>query len=154
MSIVQSNIPRRLPVRVGTYTIHKMANKTTISIGRHCANPNVWTTDSELGTVWHGFFNYVIRGLAERVNADLKFVHQIPNNTQGNPAISSKNSMHVACRLSYILSVFLLYCRCESRVCRFGPGLLWSKLFQISKSGLFSSSCWGWNPYHWCQGEL
>ena len=56
-----------------------MNNTPVIRVGRSCDHFNVWTTQVENGTVWHGFSMFVMEALARSLQADIKFVHETPD---------------------------------------------------------------------------
>ena len=52
----------------------------TLRVGRHCDLPNAWTTESENETVWHGYFDFILREFQEKIPAKFEFVNAGLNN--------------------------------------------------------------------------
>ena len=54
-------------------------NVSTLRVSRDCI-PNLWITNTENGTEWHGYYHYVLKELAKILPAKIEFVHEKASN--------------------------------------------------------------------------
>ena len=59
-----------------------------VRIGRECLPSNVWTTDAENGTLWHGHSSYILNELRNKL-PPLKFVSQLSPSNWSYAAVHS-----------------------------------------------------------------
>ena len=55
-------------------------NVSTLRVSRDCI-PNLWITNTENGTEWHGYYHYVLKELAKILPAKIEFVHEKVSNS-------------------------------------------------------------------------
>ena len=54
------------------------SNSSFIRVARECWPTNVWVTQAENGTVWHGAGMLFLLQLQKSMNLRFKFVHDLP----------------------------------------------------------------------------
>ena len=56
-----------------------MDNQTLIKVARDCYPHNIWTTEVENGTVWHGVGTFLLMEMQRKFpQVQYQFIHQFP----------------------------------------------------------------------------